>query len=71
MRDQAFEAAPESGGTINGDRFEWIADADIIDGIRYVRLEHMIVWKSRMGRDKDLRDIGLILDYIKNSDEEL
>jgi type VI secretion system protein ImpE len=28
LRDQAFEAAPASGGTINGQPFDWIADAD-------------------------------------------
>jgi type VI secretion system protein ImpE len=28
LRDQAFDAAPESGGTINGEPFTWIADAD-------------------------------------------
>jgi type VI secretion system protein ImpE len=28
LRNQAFEAAPMSGGQINGQAFEWIADAD-------------------------------------------
>lgn len=28
LRDQAFEAAPTSGGKINGEPMEWIADAD-------------------------------------------
>jgi type VI secretion system protein ImpE len=28
LRDQAFEAAPASGGAINGEPFAWIADAD-------------------------------------------
>jgi type VI secretion system protein ImpE len=28
LRDQAFEAAPASGGTIDGQPFDWIADAD-------------------------------------------
>lgn len=28
LRDQAFEAAPTTAGTINGNAFEWIADAD-------------------------------------------
>jgi type VI secretion system protein ImpE len=28
LRSQAFEAAPPSAGTINGDAFTWIADAD-------------------------------------------
>ena len=28
LRDQAFEAAEETGGTLNGEPFAWIADAD-------------------------------------------
>lgn len=28
LRDQAFEAAPETAGTINSEPFEWLADAD-------------------------------------------
>ncbi len=28
MRAEAFEDAPAAGGTIDGERFEWIADAD-------------------------------------------
>jgi type VI secretion system protein ImpE len=44
LREQAFEAAPATAGTINGENFEWIADADprlgpileaIIDGCYY------------------------------------
>ena len=29
LRAQAFEAAPAVSGTANGDKFEWIADADM------------------------------------------
>lgn len=29
LRDQAFEAAPTSSGTLNGEPFDWIADADM------------------------------------------
>jgi len=29
LREQAFEAAPTTAGSINGERFEWIADADM------------------------------------------
>jgi len=29
LREQAFEAAPASSGSINGETFEWIADADM------------------------------------------
>jgi len=29
LREQAFETAPPSAGSINGEKFEWIADADM------------------------------------------
>lgn len=29
LREQAFEMAPPSAGSINGEKFEWIADADM------------------------------------------
>ena len=29
LREQAFEQAPSCGGTINGEAFEWLADADM------------------------------------------
>ena len=28
MRDEAYESAPTVSGSVNGDAFEWIADAD-------------------------------------------
>ena len=28
LRDEAYEEAPTTAGSINGERFEWIADAD-------------------------------------------
>ncbi|MCB1332955.1 MAG: tetratricopeptide repeat protein [Roseivivax sp.] len=29
LRARAFDAAPATGGTLNGERFDWIADADM------------------------------------------
>jgi hypothetical protein len=38
--------------------------ADIIEDIRFVKLEHVLNWKRMMGREKDLKDIGLIETYL-------
>lgn len=43
-----------------------IADADIIDGLRFVRLKDLLRWKRKMGRQKDFEDIKLIKNYLKN-----
>ncbi|MDO8669617.1 MAG: hypothetical protein Q7K65_04965, partial [Candidatus Buchananbacteria bacterium] len=37
-----------------------IDKADLIDGIRYVKLENVISWKKQMARKKDLQDIKTI-----------
>ncbi len=37
-----------------------IDTAEIIDGLPFVRLEHVISWKKSMGREKDLKDLELI-----------
>lgn len=42
-----------------------IKEADIIDSIRYVRLETLMELKKKMGREKDFKDIELIKDYLK------
>lgn len=41
-----------------------IQEADIIDGIRYVKLETLMELKKHMGRKKDFKDIELIKDYL-------
>jgi type VI secretion system protein ImpE len=65
LRQQAFEAAPASAGTINGEPFDWIADADsrlgpmieaIVEGKYYwVPLCH--VQKIETEKPTDLRDL--------------
>ncbi|MBD3303645.1 hypothetical protein GF343_00725 [Candidatus Woesearchaeota archaeon] len=45
-------------------RDELIDTADIIDGIRFVKLEHVLDWKEKMGREKDKKDIELIEEYL-------
>jgi len=42
---------------------EIIAQAEIIDGLPFESLEHVLVLKRRMKRDKDLKDIFLIEEW--------
>ena len=65
LRSQAFEAAPTSAGKINGEPFEWIADADsrlgpmleaIIDG-KYYWVPFCRIQKIESEAPSDLRDL--------------
>ncbi len=44
-----------------------IDDADIIDGIRFAKLEHIRLWKEGMRRPKDIHDIEIIDGLLKQS----
>lgn len=41
-----------------------IQQAEIIDGFPFVRLEEVLKWKKLKGRDKDIKDIKLIEEYL-------
>jgi type VI secretion system protein ImpE len=65
LRGQALEEAPTSSGTLNGERFEWLADADsrlgpclevIIDG-KYMWTPVNRVRRLTMEAPTDLRDL--------------
>ena len=65
LRARAFEAAPPSAGTINGEPFEWIADADmrlgpvceaIING-RYYWVPFSRIARIDLEAPADLRDV--------------
>lgn len=65
LRNQAFEAAPTSAGKIDGDPFEWIADADsrlgpmleaFIDG-KYYWVPFCRIQKIESEAPSDLRDL--------------
>jgi type VI secretion system protein ImpE len=64
-RGKAFEAAPASAGKVNGEPFEWIADADSRLGpVREVIVESKYYWapfsriqKIECGKPSDLRDL--------------
>lgn len=49
---------------INND--ELIKSADIIDGLPFQPLPSLLLCKLDIGRDKDVADIKLIRDYLKN-----
>ena len=64
VRDQAFEAAPETPGTVDGKPFQWIADADmrlgpmleaIVNG-RYYWVPFFRIRKMQFDEPADLRD---------------
>ncbi len=50
---------------------EMIDNADIIEGLPFVKLKYLLEWKKFMGRDKDIKDIKLIEDYLENKDDNL
>jgi len=65
LRLRAFDAAPTSGGDVNGTAFEWIADADsrlgpvmeaIING-RYYWVPFSRIAKLTFEKPEDLRDL--------------
>jgi len=41
-----------------------IDSADIINGIRYVKLQYVLEWKKAFNREKDKKDIALIENYL-------
>jgi len=43
-----------------------IKRAEIIQGLRFIRLDDLIECKKKMGRPKDFNDIKLIKDYLQN-----
>ena len=64
LRDRAFEAAPAVPGSVDGRRFQWIADADsrfgpvleaIIDG-NYYWVPFTAIKQIRIEKPTDLRD---------------
>lgn len=65
VRDEAFETAPATSGTLNGEPFEWIADADtrlgpclevIVEG-RYYWLPFANLKSVEIEAPSDLRDL--------------
>lgn len=65
LRDEAFELAPVTSGTINGEAFEWLADADarlgpvleaVVNG-RYYWIPFQQIQQIQIEEPADLRDV--------------
>lgn len=73
LRDQAFEQAAPSTGTVDGARFEWMADADVrfgpvleailAGGYYWIPLEH--VRRVVLPEPADLRDLVWAPAYLE------
>jgi type VI secretion system protein ImpE len=64
LREKAFAQVPDAGGTLNGERFDWIADADmrlgplleiIVNG-RYFWMPFSAIGTLTVDEPEDLRD---------------
>ena len=42
-----------------------IKEAEIIDGLPFVRLEYVVEWKRLNAREKDLKDIEIIENFLR------
>jgi len=45
----------------------FIEDAETIEGLPFVKLEHVLEWKKKFGRDKDLKDAKIIEDFLQKN----
>lgn len=42
-----------------------IEEAEIIDGLPFVTLEYVVKWKRLSGREKDMRDIAIVENFLR------
>jgi type VI secretion system protein ImpE len=72
LRDQAFELAPATAGTINSEAFDWLADADvrigpqleaIVNG-QYYWIPFTQIQTIRIEQPEDLRDVVWMPTYF-------
>lgn len=59
----SFYTRPEEEGVPT--TAEMIAQAEVIDGLPFQTLDHVLYFKRRMKRDKDLKDVMLIEEWQK------
>lgn len=50
---------------------ELIEEAEMIDGHPYMSLSHLIFFKCKKKRDKDLRDVSMIYEWLKKNGQHL
>lgn len=53
----------------NWDIESLIKNAEISSGLPFVKLEEMIRWKKMNGREKDLKDVEVAENYIRNKNK--
>ena len=53
------------------DLAQLIEEADIIQGLRFVKLERVLEWKKKFNREKDKIDVDLIYEYLKNKNNNI
>ena len=58
--------AKATDGDYFPDRLQLIKEAVEINGFPFVRAEEVIACKTAYGREKDLKDIKLLTDYLKS-----
>lgn len=77
LRNEAFEAAPTTAGTINGEAFEWIADADgrlgpvmeaVVNG-RYYWVPFERIKRIQIEPPEDLRDLVWLPAHFELANE--
>jgi len=49
----------------NWDIEQLVKEAEVIDGLPFVRLERVLEWKKLSGREKDLKDIEMIKQFLR------
>ena len=66
-KKHCFEAGEDWNYSIyNPDSARLIKEADIIEGVPVVRLEEALAWKKALRREKDLKDVELIEEFMKH-----
>lgn len=48
----------------NWDIIKLIEEAEVIDGLPFVRMEYVLEWKKLNGREKDLKDVEIIKKFM-------
>jgi len=47
------------------DVMPFIDNSEIIDDLPFVRLEHVLEWKRKFGRERDLKDVEIIEKFLR------
>lgn len=71
LKKEGFDIIPQlNWENYNTTTEEAIASALVIEDIPFMNLDELIKFKTALGREKDIRDIELIKEYLKNKIEK-